>query len=292
MLAGHKLALGTAQLGQRYGITNQSGPPDGGEIQTMLEVLRSAGCDTLDTAMSYGDSEDVLGAAGVRDFKIITKLPPLPSDSDTTQQWVRESVHRSLQRLRVARLHGLLLHRPSDASGAHAPALLGALAALKAEGLVANVGVSVYGPDELATLQGVMKLDIVQAPYNVLDRRFAASGWFGRLRAAGTEVHVRSVFLQGLLLLEPARLPDTHSLWRPLWQRWSDWIGSRGLDRLAAALGFVLQNPDITRVVIGAETAAQLRQIVASAVVLKQEVPAELATDDLNLINPVNWTKK
>ena len=258
----------------------------------MLEVMRAAGSDTLDTAMAYGDSESVLGAAGVRDLKVITKLPPLPPEPHDTGAWVREKVRHSLDRLQVPKLHGLLLHRPSDALGARAPDLLEALASLKVEGVVAKIGVSVYEPNELAQLQGVMKLEIVQAPYNVLDRRFADSGWFDRLRAAGTEIHVRSVFLQGLLLLDEARLPAAFSRWRPIWQRWCEWTRRQGLDNLAAALGFVLKNRNIARVVIGAEAAAQLRQIIASAAALETDVPAELATSDLNLLNPGNWTNK
>jgi aryl-alcohol dehydrogenase-like predicted oxidoreductase len=292
MAEGYRIALGTAQLGQRYGITNQSGPPADSEVLAMMDVMRGAGCDTLDTAMSYGDSEGVLGALGVRDFRVITKLPPLPLEPAGTRAWVREKVQRSLDRLRVTTLHGLLLHRPSDASGARANDLLDALASLKSEGVVEKIGVSVYEPDELAKVEGALKLDIVQAPYNVLDRRFADSGWFDRLRAAGTEIHVRSVFLQGLLLLEEARLPSAFLHWRPLWRRWCEWAGQQGIDNLTAALGFVLKNRNIARVVIGAETAAQLRQIVASAAALKNDVPAEIATNDLNLINPVNWTNK
>ena len=292
MTDGHRLALGTAQLGQRYGVTNRSGPPAEGEVQDMLALLRRAGADTLDTAIAYGDSEVVLGNAGVGDLKLVTKLPPLAADVDTVESWVRESVERSLRRLGVRRLHGLLLHRPADVFGTRGGELLGALAALKDAGLVAKLGASVYAPDELDRLQGTLSLDIVQAPYSVLDRRFALSGWFERLRAAGTEIHVRSVFLQGLLLLQPEQLPSAFSRWRPVWERWCEWVRQNALDNLTAALGFVLRNSNIARVVVGAESSAQLSQIIASARALTLDAPSHLAVDDLDLINPVNWTLK
>ena len=256
----------------------------------MLAVLRETGSDTLDTAISYGDSEVVLGRARIDGFRVVTKLPPLPVETADVAGWVRRHVRTSLDRLRVANLYGLLLHRPADVSGPHAGALLAALATLKAEGVVTKVGASVYAPEELAELEGAMKLDLVQAPYNVFDRRFESTETFRRLHAAGTEVHVRSVFLQGLLLLDEDELPETFRKWQPLWQRWCGWVRQQGTDQLAAALGFALANPTVDRIVVGAESAAQLRSIVASTRLDLQQVPVELATGDLNLINPTNWT--
>jgi aryl-alcohol dehydrogenase-like predicted oxidoreductase len=192
----------------------------------------------------------------------------------------------------VQRLYGLLLHRPSDLFGPQGGELLRALTALKEAGLVGKVGASVYAPDELERLRNALSLDIVQAPYSVLDRRFANSGWFERLHEAGTEIHVRSVFLQGLLLQPEDQVPSAFARWHLIWRQWREWVDNSGTDQLGAALGFVLRNSKVARVVVGAESSRQLAQIIAGARALATDVPPQLAVEDLQLINPVNWTVK
>jgi aryl-alcohol dehydrogenase-like predicted oxidoreductase len=293
--APSRIALGTAQLGQRYGVTNVSGPPAGDQVDAILTSCRYAGADTVDTAMSYGESETVLGIAGVDGFRVVTKLPPVGTDVADVRDvgaWVRQRVYRSVERLRIDRLHGVLLHRSSDASGPHRSELLGALAALQRDGMVAKIGVSAYAPAELDALENVMKPDLVQVPYNVLDRRFERSGWLARLHHRGVEVHSRSVFLQGLLLLDERELPSAFARWRPLWMRWCAYAQERQLSRLAISLGFALRNHSIDRVVVGVESPAQLAEIWANVRALEPGVPEEIASDDLSLINPRNWTRQ
>lgn len=116
-------------------------------------------------------------------------------------------VEASGSRLGAAQLYALLLHRSADATAACGAEMLRALTDLKSAGLVRKIGASVYAPTELERLVQLMPLDIVQAPYNILDRRLDESGWLERLHRIGTEIHVRSAFLQGLLLMEAAQLP-------------------------------------------------------------------------------------
>jgi hypothetical protein len=162
---------------------------------------------------------------------------------------------------------------------------------LKAAGVVEKIGISVYDPEELDSLAGVYAFDLVQAPFNVLDRRFASSGWLDRLHAMQTEVHTRSVFLQGLLLLRPDALPPRFAPWRPIWQRWHAWLDQRGYTPLQACLAFATTHGGVDRVVIGLENTGQLRQAVAAADSTIAEFPDELACTDLELISPVRWRK-
>jgi aryl-alcohol dehydrogenase-like predicted oxidoreductase len=290
MTQANRLALGTAQLGQRYGVANRTGRPDLAEAAGILAEARAAGIDTIDTAMAYGDSEKVLGRVGVSGLRVVTKLSPLPADpvADLAGT-LRRDVAASLERLGAISVYGLLLHRPSDALGPQGPALIDALRGLQRDGLVQKIGASIYDPAELEALTRAFDIGIVQAPYNVLDRRLETSGWLRRLVRAGVEVHTRSAFLQGLLLLEER--PPQFAAWRGTWSRWNSWLAEQRLTALSAALGFVLRNPDIDRVVVGVETAAQLRGIVAETDVAPVEVPAELASVDLDLIDPSRWKR-
>ena len=294
MADGRRIALGSAQFGQRYGVANRSGPPPQEAVDAIVARARAAAVDTIDTAIAYGNSEAMLGAAGVAGLRVVTKLPALAVAAAEVEGWVRAQVRASMGRLGVSTLHGLLLHHPSDLLGDTeiSRALGDALGALKAEGVVAKVGASVYHPAELDALSSAMPLDVVQLPYNVLDRRFDESGWLDRLRASGAEIHVRSVFLQGLLLLDPNDMPNEFfKRFGTTLSAWRAWPSERGLTPIAGALGFVLADARVDRAVVGCESLAQWEEILAHAGARVTDVPSHVRSSDLALINPVNWPR-
>lgn len=248
-----------------------------------------AGVNTLDTAIGYGESEQRLGEIGVAGWRVVTKLPPVPETCTDVSEWVDRSVTASMARLGVSSLEGLLLHRPQQLLEPHGNALYAALLALKKRGMVDKIGVSVYGMEELDALCPRFEFGLVQAPMNVVDRRLASSGWLATLRAAGTEVHVRSVFLQGLLLMAPENRPRAFAQWNILWSRWDRWLDERQLTPLAACLGFVLSHAAVDRVIVGADTIAQIREILAHSDTDIGDFPENLISQDLDLIIPTRW---
>lgn len=286
-----KLALGTVQFGLPYGIANRSGQVSSDEAAKILARAWAAGIDTLDTAIAYGESELRLGEIGVRQWRVISKLPAMPEKCRDVGAWVRESVQGSLQRLRIPRLGGLLLHRSQQLLGAQGDALYEALVAVKDQGEVGKIGVSIYGPEELDTLWPRYQLDVVQAPFNVIDRRLLTSGWLSRLRQAGLEVHVRSVFLQGLLLMEPANRPAAFDRWQPLWRQWHRWLDGQALTPLQGCLGYAMSQPEVDHVVVGVDSVTQLQEILSAVKTKCIAVPESLATEDPQLLNPSNWLR-
>ncbi len=284
-----RLALGTVQFGLPYGIANQGGQVGGEEAAAIVSRAWAMGFDTLDTAIAYGESERRLGDIGVGRWQVISKLPALPEPCADVVGWVETAVASSLERLRIPRLRGLLVHHSLQLLGPQGEALHRALVALKEEGRVEKVGVSIYNPAELDALPPHFHLDLVQAPFNVLDRRLATSGWLSRLHASGIEVHVRSVFLQGLLLMDPLKRPAAFDRWRPLWEIWHRWLDERALTPVQGCVGFALSRPEIARVIVGVDTVAHLQEIVAAAETPSVPVPDALVTEDLYLLNPSNW---
>jgi len=290
--AAPRLALGTAQFGLPYGIANRRGQVPAGEVRAILAVARDTGVDTLDTAIMYGDSEQALGEAGVDAWRVVSKLPAFPEDTPDLAAWVRAEVAASLGRLRRERLDGLLLHRRQQILGPRGDELLAAVRQLQDDALAVKIGVSVYGPEELDALMPRFPFGLVQAPFSVLDRRLATSGWLARLGDAGVEVHVRSLFLQGLLLMPSADRPPRFARWQPLWERWANWLAETGLTPLQACLRFVLGTPGIGRAIVGIDRLAQLREILAAADGPPPTVPADLACTDPDLINPSRWSAR
>jgi aryl-alcohol dehydrogenase-like predicted oxidoreductase len=292
-----RLALGTVQLGLPYGVANQAGQVPVEEGARILALARSAGLDTVDTAIAYGTSEEVLGRLGVAGLRVVTKLPPLPADGLESHAavlgWVRTQVQGSLARLGVPRLHGLLLHRSTDLCGRHGLALRAAFEALVGDGVAVRTGVSIYDPAELDALArseaGLVGVSLVQAPFNVMDRRLVRSGWLARLHDAGAELHVRSAFLQGLLLMTPALRPPRFARWAPLFAQWDAALAALDRTALEACLGFVLAQRQVDRVVVGVDSATQLQEIVSATGRGTLVLPEALSSDDPLLINPSTW---
>ena len=143
-----KLALGTAQFGMSYGINNIVGQVSQQAAQQILQYASLVGIHTIDTAISYGSSEQCLGLAVVDAFEVITKLPPIPDSCDNVEDWVLREVEGSLNRLGIVSLYGLMLHRPDQLYGQMGERVLASLMRLKEAGLVKKIGVSVYDPGE------------------------------------------------------------------------------------------------------------------------------------------------
>lgn len=272
-----------------YGVANRNGQVTVTEAAAIVACARSAGIDMLDTAVSYGDSEQRLGDIGVGDWRVITKVPPIPESTRDVGRRVQAAVTQSLRRLRVPRLHAVLVHRPDQLQGERGEALYRALLELRDGGRTDKIGVSVYDPADLDALDSRFAFDLVQAPFNVIDRRLATTGWLGRLRRRGVDVHARSVFLQGLLLMNAATRPAQFAPWDALFARWDRWLTDRGLTPVQACLGFVLAHAEFDRVVVGVDSATQLQEVLAAAVPAPFEYPPDLTCEDPRLVTPSRW---
>lgn len=284
-----KLALGTVQFGLPYGIANPKGQVSQDEASQILHYAWNNAIDMLDTAIAYGDSEQRLGRIGVQDWRIVSKLPRLPQQLPEIEQWVNDSILLSLEKLRIDSLYGLLLHHPDDLMGAEGKVLFQALQALKNNGVIQRIGISIYDPTQLETLCAQFDFDLVQAPLNVLDQRLLHSGWLADLAKRNVEIHVRSIFLQGLLLMEPETRPRKFDRWQNQWKTWHDWLRQNDLTPLQACLGFALAQPEISRVIVGVDSVNQLREILSATQSHLELLPDFLSTHDLDLINPTKW---
>ncbi len=286
-----RLALGTAQFGLNYGVANQHGQLGLEESKAVIDFARSANISTLDTAIAYGESEQRLGQIGVEGLHVISKLPSIPVPEKEISIWVADAVQGSLARLGVQQLYGLLLHRPLQLLEPEGPVLYKALCQLKDNGLVQKIGVSIYDPTELDALCPQYHFDLVQGPFNPIDRRLVHSGWLARLEDAGIEIHVRSIFLQGLLLMTPAKRPEKFSRWDAVWALWERWLSASGISPLQACIAYAMSHRAISKVVVGVDGIRQLKEIVAATGVELPTVPDEICSFDMDLISPQNWSK-
>lgn len=263
-----RLTLGTVQLGMDYGIANTAGKPDFERSAALLDAAAAGGINSFDTAAAYGDSEAVLGRyfagrpAGAPDPLIITKMKTgaaQPLDRGRLLAAVRASVEGSLARLRRGRVEALMLHSAADLL-LHGEAIVRAMEDVRDEGLAGRIGVSVYTSREADEALRYSAFDAVQIPVNVMDTRFSQSGALERLKAAGIIVFVRSVFLQGLFFRDPDTLPAGLSEAGPYLRILREAARIEGMTVAQLAFGHVRDLPGVTSLVVGAETADQVRE--------------------------------
>lgn len=287
-----RLALGTVQFGMDYGIANRQGQVDLTEAIKIISVAKSEGIDALDTAIGYGDSELVLGEVGCNSFQVTTKLPSMPTYDLNIESWVREQIQGSLSRLKRGEIYGLLLHNPVELLSTGGQDLYKSICRLREDGVVQKIGVSVYSPEELNRLLDNFEFGIVQIPFNIFDRRLLSSGILRKLAEKKIEVHVRSVFLQGLLLMKQQDIPLKFQRWSILLEEWQTWLNEGGISALQACLEYVLSIKEIDRVILGANSCNHLHEIVAVA---NKGAPSALdfpsfRVGDERLINPALWS--
>lgn len=284
-----RIAIGTAQFGLNYGISNTRGQTTLKQAEEILNTAARCGINTIDTAKLYGNSESTLGQLETAEFKLITKLPPLPEHQDNVFNWVEQQLQDSITKMGCAKLHGVLLHDPSQL---HSPAgqdIASSLIKLKEAGVIDKVGVSIYNPEDLTIYSSVLPLDLVQCPFNILDRRLETSGWMAQLSQRNVEIHTRSCFLQGLLLMPESQRPTYFDTWSSLFETWDNWLKENNLSPLQACLRFVLSFPEISKAVVGIETASQFEQVIESCIGKIPTIPDHLRSDDFELINPSHW---
>lgn len=286
-----KIALGTVQFGLQYGIANNVGRTALADVKDILQLAASIGLDTLDTAIAYGDSESVLGQAGVDQWQVVTKLPAVPDGVPDVTAWVTAQIEASLRRLGIRQLHGVLLHRPEQLLGKDGREIVYALQHIKALGHTRKIGVSAYSPEEIDKLAGILHLDLVQAPLNILDRRLVMSGCAQRLKEQGTEVHVRSAFLQGLLLMPESRRPEKFQRWNALWAHWHQWLRESSMTAVQACLAYATSVQEVDRIVVGVDSLAHLNEILTSSHARLGTLPDFAQLVDADLINPSVWNQ-
>jgi aryl-alcohol dehydrogenase-like predicted oxidoreductase len=284
-----KLALGTVQFGLNYGVANHSGRISDAVARAILFKASEYGFDTLDTAIAYGESERVLGDVGIDRWRVVTKLPAVPESCGDVVSWVQDEIRQSMERLRVGQLHGVLLHRPSQLLQSNGDDLYKGLQSLKDQALTRKIGVSVYEPEDLDQLLNSYDLDLVQAPLNLMDRRLVDSGWAKQLKDANVELHIRSAFLQGLLLMPAHERPLKFNRWADVWTVWDEWLLEVNLTPLEACLRYLNSVDEIDRIVVGVDTEVHLRQIVKASQGCLESMPNFRDPLDARLINPAAW---
>jgi aryl-alcohol dehydrogenase-like predicted oxidoreductase len=283
-----KLALGTVQFGLPYGINNKSGVPTDDELDEILSTAKEAGIEILDSAQGYGNAEERLGKLSKNEFQIITKFKNLKSPYPFHTELAESLLKLKSDSLYAYMAHdgNLLIENPSWWEG---------LQIAKERGLIEKIGYSLYSVDQLETLfANNMIPDIIQFPYNILDRRFES--FLPKLATLGVEIHTRSVYLQGLLQMDPNRISSQFSPLQPHLSLIREIALKNELSIAQICLGFAINNIFINKVVIGIDNLFQLKENIRICQKTHLSFPLmnelnSIEVKDTSLLNPTNWKK-
>jgi len=289
-----KLGLGSAQFGLDYGVSNREGMTSEDEVRRILGLASGRGVKVIDTARAYGRSQEVLGRClpPAHGFDIVTKIAPMRTASISRDQLagLAAQFEQSLTMLRQERVYGLLAHHAGDVLAEGGEGVVDALRALQARGLVNKIGVSVYDARELDCVLARWTPDIVQLPLSVLDQRLIASGHVAQIARLGVEIHVRSVFLQGLLLMAPQAIPAPLQGAARGVAEFQAFAAAGGCSPAGAALQFAAALPGVRAVLAGVNNAAQLEELLDyGSCAADTFAMARFALTDEALLNPARW---
>jgi aryl-alcohol dehydrogenase-like predicted oxidoreductase len=286
-----KLAIGTVQFGIDYGISNQEGQVSIEEAHRILSFALSRGVTKVDTASAYGNSEEVIGKySNSKGLDIITKVPPLTSLDEASN--FSEKVLKSFELLNLSSVYGLMTHDESDLFTSNG--VYKHLEALKSEGKIEKIGSSFYTTQALRKALDEVELDIIQIPLSIFDQRFNDAELLSEVKKRGIEVHVRSIFLQGLVFMNEKTIPEFFnpvlSKFKSLWAL----MKQQNLTPLDVCYSYLNSVKEVDHFVVGFTNQSQLEQTISTldnlAVVDCDFSNFDLGDDKFRL--PVNWSSK
>jgi aryl-alcohol dehydrogenase-like predicted oxidoreductase len=262
-LALSRVIVGTAQFGLDYGIANSSGGLSKEESHGIMQIASESGIVRLDTAQAYGSSESVIGSFTGARFEVTTKIGQFPESELDWATWLLARVESSVEEISRHQLTTVLFHDSTQFLNQNQDAALHALEVANNQHPELVFGASIYDPIEWEQLKEIPELKVFQVPLNVFDQRFETSGAIKEMFQMGKVVHVRSAFLQGLLLMDPDNLNPYFSRWAQLLKKWQSHCIRNNQSIIGAAAGFTLRTPFVNGVIFGFDSRSQLKELIA-----------------------------
>ncbi len=295
------LCIGTVQFGMDYGVQGGKRPPLEDSL-AMLDYATQNGVDAIDTAAAYGTAEEVVGEFLARrtlpreSLQVISKFGTKifeGADAAAYPAHLRSAAETSLRRLRTDYLDAYICHDPVAAGN---PAIIDAMATLKSAGLARHVGFSVYETSEAMACIPPETVDFVQAPFSILDQRMKTGGFLSAAAARGIDVHTRSAFVQGLMLMPLDAIPERLAATRPFVAELEAACVAHGITRRTLAIAYVRSQPQISHIVFGVDNIGQLKEIVHDfgedvPAGMIEEIAARFTDIDQSIFMPNKWRK-
>ena len=282
-----KLVLGSAQLGMNYGLFNNK-KISFKEFKKIEKLVLKSKINFIDTATSYGDSEKIIGNSKLKKLHIITKIKIPNKKNIIVKNWLLKEISKSLSKLKIKKIYGVLIHDYKDLLGKHGKKYLLSLQELKRRNIIKYIGISVYEPQEIKKIWNFWKPDIIQIPFNPIDNRILNSGWVNILKKFKVKIYARSIFLQGLLINEDSSFKINKNF-KIILNKYKNWCFRNNISLMQGCLHFVKQFKKIDYLVVGFNNYNQLKEIIDVFKKKQIIIPKKFSTNKINLIDPRKW---
>jgi aryl-alcohol dehydrogenase-like predicted oxidoreductase len=282
-----KFILGTANFGMPYGSQKYNGKLYRKKIHQIIDFMVINNLTEIDTAEAYGNAETVLGEIGIQEFKVTTKFYLTKNEN------IFNRTYNSLERLRIDSLDTVLIHNAESLSESDLIYFYDQASELKKQGLINKFGISIYKKDFLLELNKP-HFDVVQTAVNIFDRSFTEKDVNNHSITTGTQLHARSIFMQGILLMDSKIfLKHFSGRSRKIFEAYVNFVSDLKMTQLEYCLGCALYEPLIKKIVIGVDSAKQLTEISSVEFMCKPPHIDLFALNKLEefeeFINPLNW---
>lgn len=283
----NKIVIGSANLNTKYGLKKNK--INVNEFKRLINFAKLKGINLIDTSPNYSNSEKIIGALNKK-LKIITKIPKIPVHlkNNKIKIWIRQQIKNSLNNLRTTNLHGILVQNAEVLISKNSELIFETLEDLKKEKRINKIGVSIYNFTTLKKIMNKYKVDFIQVPFNIFDQRLVEKNLINKIKKHGIELHVRSIFLQGLLTDGKTKLPHKMFKLEKNLNIWKNWTIKNNISPVNACLDFVSSFKSIDKFVIGFNGINDFKEII-------NHKKSKLNFKDLkfkikqNIVDPRNW---
>jgi len=282
-----RFILGTAQLGSNYGfkkkvktriISNQ-----------IINEARKKNITLLDMADSYTNSIKILKKQNLKNWKICFKISHKSLLKNYRNNNFLNYFFKSLKELNINNYEYFLFHNVNSLNTKFGKRIYNILNILKKNGFIKKIGISLYAPKEIEHIIEKFQIDVVQIPLNVFDQRFLKKRLLSKLKKRNIEIHVRSIFLQGLLTLKYKDLPKKFKRFKNIFNKWENFLKTNNSNAIKESLQFIYNINEIDKIVIGFDNPKQLLELFSYVSKRNSHDYSKLKSNNLSLIDPRKW---
>lgn len=280
-----KIIIGSANFSNEYGVAKKK--INDVEKDKIIKLAISNNLYTIDTAEEYFRNNKIFKNIDKR-FKFMTKLKL--NKKWTSLDFCKKKIRSHLKKFNNNEVHTFLIHDIKILYSSAGPTIYMNLITLKKQNYFKKIGVSIYNPRCLNYLTNKYDINVVQCPYNLFDKRIINSGWFKKLKEKKIEIHVRSIFLQGLLVDNHLYKNKYFKKWQNIFFKWFKYLIKKNISPVQYCINDLIKY-DFDKIIIGINSKDNLKEILNFKVFKKEFKFKDMSTNDLKLIDPRRWKR-
>jgi len=284
-----KICLGSANFGKNYGYKNSKVKKK--EFSKIFKYAKFKKINYIDTAFNYSNSQKIIGKNSIN-LKIITKIPKIPYFITNPELWIKKIISKSLKDLNTKKLYAVLFHYPPhQIDKKRFIKIINYLEDLKKKKIINKIGISAYNINEIRRSFTIYKFQIIQFQANILDQNILKNPYIKFLKKKGVEIHIRSIFLQGMLLSDISDIPRKFRYLKKPLIYFDNWVKKQKISKLSACLQYIFPFSMIDKIVLGTNNYLQFKQTVEAIEKIngKLNLPRQLKNINSRKLNPKNW---